>query len=60
MWQRVQKIVESVPNHQLEPMEKCKMIRRKFQVFGLLIVTTSVIIFFCDKDFGHELENGKI
>ena len=36
------------------------MICRKFQVFGLLIVTTSVIIFFCDKDFGHELENGKI
>ena len=45
MWQRVQKSVEGVSNHQLEPIEKCQMISRQFQVFGLLIATTSVIIF---------------
>ena len=43
MWKRVQKIVEGVSNHQLEPTEKCQMISRQFQVFGLLIATTSVI-----------------
>ena len=55
MWQRVQKSVEGGSNHQLEPIEKCQMISRQFQVFGLLIATTSLIIFFFSLRFWTEI-----